>query len=141
MAARLRVGLIGANGAGKTTLLNSIIGMLPSRGGSVVLDGKSLTGQAAESIVRMGVAQIPERRQLFPSLTVEENLMLGAYHRARKLGRAGMRREIERMNDLFPRLRERRDQKAGTLSGGEQQMVAIARGLLSDPSVLLLDEP
>jgi branched-chain amino acid transport system ATP-binding protein len=128
--------VVGPNGAGKSTLLGTVAGWFPPRAGTVVLDGRDLTGLGAETVVRAGIGLVPERRQMFGELSVERNLELGAYIH----GGAG-KDELERVLTLFPRLRERRAQRAGTLSGGEQQMVAIARGLLADPRVLLLDEP
>jgi ABC-type branched-subunit amino acid transport system ATPase component len=128
--------VVGPNGAGKSTLLGTVAGWFPPRSGTVVLEGRDLTGLGAEQVVRAGISLVPERRQMFGELTVERNLELGAYIH----GGAGPA-ELERVLTLFPRLRERRTQRAGTLSGGEQQMVAIARGLLANPRVLLLDEP
>jgi branched-chain amino acid transport system ATP-binding protein len=132
------VALIGANGAGKTTTLRAISGLLPVRAGRIALGGERLDGRTSAEIVARGVAHVPEGRQLFPSLTVRDNLLLGA----RSAAARGRRREtLERVYDLFPRLREREGQVAGTLSGGEQQMCAIGRGLMARPTVLLLDEP
>lgn len=131
-----RVALVGPNGAGKSTLLGTVAGWFAPRSGTVLLDGRDLTGLGAETVVRAGIGLVPERRQMFGELSVERNLELGAYIH----GGAG-KDELERVLTLFPRLRERRAQRAGTLSGGEQQMVAIARGLLANPRVLLLDEP
>jgi branched-chain amino acid transport system ATP-binding protein len=132
------VTLIGANGAGKSTLLNTITGVVPATSGEVLLEGKPLTGMRADQIVRRGIAHVPEGRKIFPELTVEENLRAGAYILSSK---EKAREMTERNYALFPRLAERRRQEGGTLSGGEQQMLAIARGLMSDPEVLLLDEP
>jgi branched-chain amino acid transport system ATP-binding protein len=129
------VALIGGNGAGKTTTLRAITGLLPLRRGRVELAGQRLDGRAPAQVVAHGIAHVPEGRQLFPTMTVRENLELGARDRA---GRA---RELERVYALFPRLRERERQLAGTLSGGEQQMCAIGRGLMARPRLLLLDEP
>lgn len=134
------VTVIGPNGAGKSTLLRTISGLLPVRRGRILLNGVDRTGTPAEDMVRYGLAHIPERRQLFAEMTVEENLRLGAYTRYRR-SRQEVERDLERVFELFPILRERRRQQAGTLSGGEQQMVAIGRGLMSAPRVLLLDEP
>ena len=130
--------LIGANGAGKTTTLKGICGLLPLRGGSVHYDGVDVTGRPAFELVRKGLAMVPEGRGVFAALTIEENLAMGAYVRT---DREGVRADIERVFALFPRLRERRRQTAGTLSGGEQQMLAIARAMMSRPRMLLLDEP
>jgi branched-chain amino acid transport system ATP-binding protein len=131
------VTLLGANGAGKSTTLKTISGLLTPRGGQIELDGKPLAGVAPHEIVRLGVAHVPEGRRIFPRLTVLENLKTGAYTR-----RGGMIGEdIERVFALFPRLKERARQSAGTLSGGEQQMLAIGRGLMARPRLLLLDEP
>jgi branched-chain amino acid transport system ATP-binding protein len=132
------VALLGGNGAGKTTCLRVISGLLHPRAGKVRFLGKDITGHSPADIVDLGIAHCPEGRQLFPEMSVEENLWLGSY-----LPRARKRRSenLERMYHLFPRLAERRRQVAGTLSGGEQQMVAIARGMMSEPKLLLLDEP
>jgi branched-chain amino acid transport system ATP-binding protein len=132
------VALIGANGAGKTTTLKALAGMLAPSGGSVHFDGKSITRTPSHRLIRQGVALVPEGRGVFTRLTVEENLAMGAYIRD---DRAGVRADLERMFQLFPRLKERRAQVAGTLSGGEQQMLAIGRALMSRPRLLLLDEP
>jgi len=132
------VTLIGANGAGKTTTLRTISGLLHPRHGSIWLEGERLDGLPPEIIVRKGVGQSPEGRQIFPRLTVMENLEMGAYTRNDK---EGIRRDLEHVFGLFPRLAERRNQPGGTLSGGEQQMLAIGRALMSRPRVLLLDEP
>ena len=132
------VSLIGANGAGKTTLLRTISGLLTPRRGSIRFDGQELVRLGAHLIVRRGVSQVPEGRIVFPNLTVRDNLDLGAYIRN---DRAQVRADLERMYALFPRLRERERQRAGTLSGGEQQMLAIARALMSKPRLLLMDEP
>jgi branched-chain amino acid transport system ATP-binding protein len=132
------VALLGPNGAGKSTLLNSVSGLLRPRSGHIELDGRRVDGLAAHQRVSLGLAHVLERRRLFPHLTVRQNLLLGAYHPAAKPHRAETLRWVEAM---FPRLRERQDQLAHTLSGGEQQMVAIARGLMARPRVLLVDEP
>jgi len=130
------VTLLGPNGAGKTTTLRSICGMVRA-GGRIAFRGRDLTGLSTEKITRLGIAHVPEGRGTFPGLTVAENLKLGAYGR-----RDGdVRRDIERWYGIFPRLADRRDQPAGSLSGGEQQMLAVARALLSRPALLLLDEP
>lgn len=132
------VALIGANGAGKTTTLKALAGMIAPSGGSVHFEGKSITRTPSHKLIRQGVALVPEGRGVFTRLTVEENLAMGAYIRD---DRAGIRTDLERMFGLFPRLKERRAQVAGTLSGGEQQMLAIGRALMSRPRLLLLDEP
>jgi len=132
------VTLIGANGAGKTTTLRVISGLLRSRHGKVRFDGQEISRLPAHEIVMCGVSHVPEGRQLFPYMSVEENLALGAYI---PRVRPKLRAKIEEQFELFPRLKERRQQLAGTLSGGEQQMVAIARGLMAAPKLLLLDEP
>lgn len=135
------VSLIGANGAGKTTLLNSISGIVPPRQGRIALDGRETTHLATESIVGLGISQVPERRQVFGDLSVRDNLTLGAYLRLRRGEKPAVEQDVERVFELFPILKERQGQHAGTLSGGEQQMLAIARGLMAEPKVLLLDEP
>jgi len=132
------VALIGSNGAGKTTTLRAISGLLPLRGGRVELDGRPLSGLGSAAIVAAGVAHVPEGRQLFPTMTVLENLELGARTAE---GRARRADTLTRVCELFPRLAERRRQLAGTLSGGEQQMVAIGRALMARPRLLMLDEP
>lgn len=132
------VALIGANGAGKTTTLKALAGMIAPSGGSVHFEGNSITRTPSYKLIRQGVALVPEGRGVFTRLTVEENLAMGAYIRD---DRAGVRTDLERMFGLFPRLKERRAQVAGTLSGGEQQMLAIGRALMSRPRLLLLDEP
>ncbi len=132
------VTLIGANGAGKTTLLRSISGLVPARAGSVTFEGRAITKVPAHEIVALGLSQAPEGRMVFANLSVEDNLELGAYHRR---DRGAVREDRDAMYQLFPRLLERRRQLAGTLSGGEQQMLAIGRALMSKPRVLLLDEP
>lgn len=133
------VSLLGANGAGKSTTLKCISGALKAASGSITLDGATITSSSPERVVRAGLATVPETRDVFPDLTVAENLMLGAYIHRRD--RAGNRDNLERIHNLFPRLAEREHQAAGTLSGGEQQMLVIARALMSRPRVLLLDEP
>lgn len=133
------VSLLGANGAGKSSTIKCIAGALRASGGAITLEGRDITAASPEQVVRAGLATVPETRDVFPDLTVAENLMLGAYiHRQ---DQAGNRDNLERMHALFPRLSERSNQAAGTLSGGEQQMLVIARALMSRPSVLLLDEP
>ncbi len=130
--------LIGANGAGKSTTLMSISGVTPPRSGSVVFNGEEITRQTTERIVSLGITQVPEGRMIFPQLTVRENLMMGAYLRRDK---DGIARDVDHVYGLFPVLRERVGQMGGTLSGGEQQMLAIGRALMARPSLLLLDEP
>jgi branched-chain amino acid transport system ATP-binding protein len=132
------VALLGPNGAGKSTLLNSVSGLVPARTGRIEVDGRRVDGLPAHARVACGLAHVLERRRLFPHLTVRQNLLLGAYHPAAKPHRAESLAAVEA---LFPRLRERHEQLARTLSGGEQQMVAIARGLMSRPRLLLVDEP
>jgi branched-chain amino acid transport system ATP-binding protein len=129
--------LLGANGAGKTTTLRALCGMIRISG-AIELDGLAIAGRSTEDIVRLGVAHVPEGRGTFSRMTVEENLQLGAMTRS---GRAEIRRDIERVYGYFPRLSERRGQQAGTLSGGEQQMLAIGRALMLRPKLMLLDEP
>lgn len=136
------VTLIGANGAGKTTILNTISGVTPASGGELVFEKESLRELAPDRIVRLGISQVPEGRQVFKPLSVEDNLELGAYLRYRSgAGRGEIAGDKEEMYRLFPRLLERRKQAAGTMSGGEQQMLAIARALMARPRLLLLDEP
>ncbi len=130
--------LLGANGAGKTTLLRTISGLLTPRSGSIRMGGVELAGKEPHLIVRAGISQSPEGRQVFPNLTVRENLQLGAYSRS---DRAGIAADLDRVLTLWPRLGERMVQAAGTLSGGEQQMLAIGRAMMARPKVLLLDEP
>ncbi len=131
------VTLIGANGAGKSTILNTVSGLLRSKTGSIEFLGKPLAGVPAHKIVEQGIAHVPEGRRVFLSMTVEENLEMGAYTRPN----SGVADHLERVYEQFPRLKERRRQVAGTLSGGEQQMLAMGRGLMSDPKLLMLDEP
>lgn len=132
------VALIGANGAGKTTTLHAVSGLLKAAGGSIEFGGTDITKMPADQIVARGVIQVPEGRQVFAKLTIEENLRLGAYLQKDK---AKIKENYEKAMTLFPILRERRKQAAGTLSGGEQQMLAIGRALMGDPKLLLLDEP
>jgi len=132
------VTLLGANGAGKSTTLRSINGLNRPRQGSIRFDGRDITQTAPHQIVKRGIAQSPEGRRLFPRMSVTENLEMGAFQRR---DRAGIREDMDRVFDLFPRLKERRSQKAGTMSGGEQQMCAIGRALMARPKLLLLDEP
>ncbi|TFG84248.1 MAG: ABC transporter ATP-binding protein [Spirochaetales bacterium] len=132
------VTLIGANGAGKSTTLKAIVNLVKTTSGTIHWNGELLTGKLTKDIVRTGVVLSPEGRRVFPNLTVDENLALGAYSRNDKVGVASDR---ERVFVLFPRLKERMKQKAGTLSGGEQQMLAVARALMSKPKILMMDEP
>lgn len=132
------VTLIGANGAGKSTTLNAIVGLVKPSSGSIHLDDEPLTSLPTRAIVRRGVVLSPEGRRIFPNLTTEENLSLGAFART---DNAGVEADKRKMYQLFPRLEERRRQKAGTLSGGEQQMLAVARALMSRPKLLMMDEP
>jgi branched-chain amino acid transport system ATP-binding protein len=132
------VAVIGPNGAGKTTLLRVISKLIEVSGGEITMEGQRLNDLPAHRVIEQGIAHVPENRRLFPKLTVEENLRIGAYTGA---ARARFRERLEFVYGLFPRLRERRDQMAGTMSGGEQQMCAIGRGLMSGPKLLLLDEP
>jgi len=135
------VSVVGANGAGKSTLLRAISGLVRPTRGHVRFDGADVTGAPMHRIVQRGLVQVPEGRQLFPSLTVEENLLLGGFARAAWKGRGVLAPEMEHAYALFPRLAERRRQAAGTLSGGEQQMLAIGRALMARPRMLILDEP
>ena len=132
------VTLIGANGAGKSTTLRSINGLNRPRSGTISFQGTDITSTPADQVVKMGISQAPEGRRLFPRMTVIENLEMGAFQRK---DRAGIREDRDRVFELFPRLQERRHQKAGTMSGGEQQMCAIGRALMARPKLLLLDEP
>ena len=132
------VALIGANGAGKSTTLRAICGLVPLAAGSIHYQGQSLAGQPVHSMVRQGLVMVPEGRGIFPQLTIEENLYMGAYTRTDK---DGVAQDLEGVLTRFPRLAERRKQTAGTLSGGEQQMLAMGRAILSQPKLLLLDEP
>ncbi len=134
------VALIGPNGAGKSTLLGTLAGVFPPTAGSICLAGRDLTGRPAEEIVRAGLCLVPERRQIFNRLTVRENLILGGYHRYWR-DRGGVRADVARPLRIFPKLAEMVHRSGGHLSGGEQQMLAIGRGLMSRPRVLLLDEP
>ena len=132
------VGVIGPNGAGKTTLMRVISGLVPLRGGTMTFDGRSIGGLPPHRIVELGIAHVPENRRLFPRLTVEDNLRIGAFI---PQARAQFKQQLDRIYGMFPRLKERRDQAAGTLSGGEQQMCAIGRAMMSRPKLLLMDEP
>ncbi|MDP3082685.1 MAG: ABC transporter ATP-binding protein [Rubrivivax sp.] len=131
------VALLGSNGAGKSTLNNAVCGLLPARAGQVFFDGHDLTNAHYRRIVMAGLIQVPEGRRVFPNLSVRENLALGSFTRAR----AHRAANLERVFGIFPRLRERQAQLAGTMSGGEQQMLAIGRGLMAEPRLLILDEP
>lgn len=132
------VSVVGSNGSGKSTLLKAVSGLLKPEAGTVILDGEELSGKAAHEIVRHGVIMVPEGRHLFGHMTIMQNLMMGAYQVKDK---KEINRRMEMVHEVFPRLKEREKQLAGTLSGGEQQMVAIARGLMSKPRILMLDEP
>ena len=132
------VTLVGSNGAGKSTTLRTISGMVAPRMGKILLEGKDITGMKPHEVAAMGVGHVPEGRRIFPLLTVRENIEIGAWN---VKSMALINQRMEEMFNLFPRLRERVNQKGGTLSGGEQQMLAIARALMSDPHILLLDEP
>ena len=131
------VALLGSNGAGKSTLNNTLSGIVPSWSGSLRFDGRELTGASPRQVVQAGLIQVPEGRRIFPNLNVLENLELGCYARARERRAVN----LDKVLSIFPRLAERRAQKAGTLSGGEQQMLAIGRGLMAEPRLLILDEP
>ena len=130
--------MVGANGAGKTTTIRAISGMIPVTGGEVEFKGESIRGASSQRIVEMGIGHVPEGRALFPHMSIRDNLELGAYTRG---ARRHWRENLARVFSLFPRLKERERQMAGTLSGGEQQMCAIGRGLMSEPALLMLDEP
>ncbi len=130
--------LIGANGAGKTTTLSTIAGLVKAKSGKITYNGVDITNKPAHTINRMGIALVPEGRRIFPELTVYENLMMGAFNRKDK---EGIKQDLEWVFELFPRLKERLSQLGGTLSGGEQQMLAISRALMSRPKLLMMDEP
>ena len=130
------VTLIGANGAGKTTTMQSVVGLLPKRGGSVTFDGHDITQTPCHKIVRLGMTQVPEGRRIFLQMSVQENLEMGAY-----INKEVSQKDLEMVFNYFPRLKERRKQIAGTLSGGEQQMLAMSRALMSHPKLMMLDEP
>ena len=134
------VSLIGANGAGKTTTLMAVSGLAAKSGGSVSFAGEDITRERASRIVQRGICPVPEGRHIFPRMTVEENLVAGSFG-DRAISRVKVREKVEEMYDLFPRLKERKSQLGGTLSGGEQQMLAIARGLMFDPRLVMFDEP
>ncbi len=131
------VAVLGSNGAGKSTLNNTLSGLLRPSAGAIRFDGVEIAGVKPAAIVALGLIQVPEGRRVFPNLSVRENLEMGSYRR----GRAHRARNLDRVSTIFPRLRERMDQRAGTLSGGEQQMLAIGRGLMAEPRLLILDEP
>lgn len=133
------VALLGRNGAGKTSTLRALAGLMPLESGTITYDGAPITGLTAEERVRIGLALVPEGRGVFPGLTVRENLLLGAHHRRLRVSRAST--ELERAVETFPALTDRMSQKAGSLSGGEQQMLVIARAMMSQPRLLLVDEP
>jgi len=135
------VALIGANGAGKTTLLNTVSGLLHPRRGEIVFEERRITHLAPEDIVALGISHIPERRQIFVTMSVLDNLLLGAYHRWGRDKKTEIQNDLDFVFQVFPILKERQTQAGGTLSGGEQQMLAVARGLMSKPKLLLLDEP
>lgn len=132
------VTLIGANGAGKTTTMQSVMGLIPAKHGSVIYNGQEITKMPCHKIVHLGMAQVPEGRRVFQELTVYENLLMGAYSQTDK---AQIKKDIEDIYEKFPRLSERRSQIAGTLSGGEQQMLAMGRAMMCHPKLLMLDEP
>ena len=132
------VAVIGPNGAGKTTLMRVISGLIPARGGNMVMEGQDLTKTPPHEIITLGIAHVPENRRLFPRMSVEDNLRMGAYIPA---ARGKFEERLDFVYTLFPRMKERRNQLAGTMSGGEQQMCAIGRALMSEPKLLLLDEP
>ena len=132
------VTVVGANGAGKTTTLKTLCGIVEARSGHIEFDGQPINGKAAHEIVELGITMVPEGRQLFPFLTVEDNLLMGAYKRS---ARAQRQQRLDEVLQIFPRVQERLSQLAGSLSGGEQQMVAIARGMMAAPRLLILDEP
>ena len=132
------VTLIGANGAGKTTTMQSVIGLIPKKGGTVIYDGEDITKTPCHKIVHLGMSQVPEGRRIFQELTVYENLLMGAYYKKKD---EHFEEDLEKVYKRFPRLAERKNQIAGTLSGGEQQMLAMGRALMSRPKLLMLDEP
>jgi branched-chain amino acid transport system ATP-binding protein len=134
------VAVIGPNGAGKTTLLNTVSGLVPARNGQITFDGRPITNLSPERIVRLGISHVPERRQVFATMTVLDNLILGAYHHHRRHGKK-ISQDLEFVFEIFPRLKDREKQAAGTLSGGEQQMLALGRGWMAKPKLLLMDEP
>lgn len=135
------IALVGANGAGKTTLLNTISGLLPTKSGSILFNGAELIRKSAAQIVQAGISHVPEHRQVFGDMTVHDNLLLGAYQRYRKVGMKKVESDIDWVYRVFPRLKERREQYSRTMSGGEQQMLAIGRGMMARPKLMLFDEP
>ena len=135
------VAVIGPNGAGKTTLLNTISGVVPAQSGEIIFEGQPIAHLSTDKIVRLGISQVPERRQIFGTMSVLDNLILGAYHRYRRDGKAAIDRDLEFVFETFPRLKDRIKQEAGTMSGGEQQMLALGRAWMSKPKLLLMDEP
>lgn len=135
------VAIVGPNGAGKTTALNTICGVLPSRSGQIVFNGRDVSHKPPEALVKSGLIQVPEGRMLFSEMSVYDNLLLGAYSRSRAAKRADLAADLAKVYNHFPVLKDRTDQLAGTLSGGEQQMLAIGRALMGRPKMLLLDEP
>ncbi|MBA4374326.1 MAG: branched-chain amino acid ABC transporter ATP-binding protein [Thermodesulfovibrio sp.] len=135
------VALIGANGAGKTTLLSTISGLIRAGSGSIIYEGSEITNRNPDAIVKMGISHVPEGRHIFKTLTVEDNLLLGSYHRYSLKRSTLIKKDMEKMYSMFPILEKRNKQLAGTLSGGEQQMLAIGRALMAEPRLLILDEP
>jgi branched-chain amino acid transport system ATP-binding protein len=135
------VAVIGPNGAGKTTLMNTISGVVNARAGEIVFCGQSIANLRPEKIVRLGISHVPERRQVFGTMTVLDNLILGAYHRYRRSAKEEIDQDLEFVFEIFPRLKDRVHQAAGTLSGGEQQMLVLGRGWMAKPKLLLMDEP
>lgn len=135
------VALLGANGAGKTTTLRAVCGLLKPAAGNISFDGAKVAGLSAEKLVRMGITQVPEGRQIFGPLSIHDNLLLGAYTRMKSGGKASVHEDLDRIYDMFPILAEKRADRGGSLSGGQQQMLAMGRALMSRPRLLLLDEP
>lgn len=135
------VAVIGGNGAGKTTLLNTVSGVLHSRTGEILFEGQAITKLSADKVVHLGISQVPERRQIFSTLNVLDNLLLGAYLRHGREPKEEIRKDLDFVFEIFPILKDRQKQMGGTLSGGEQQMLALGRGLMAKPQLLLLDEP
>ncbi len=135
------IGLVGANGAGKSTMIKSITGLVHAKSGEIFFNGSKITKMDSASITRLGIATVPEGRRLFGPMTVEDNMSLGAYLRFKNEKKKDIQKDIEKIFELFPRLKERKKQTAGTLSGGEQQMLAIARALMAKPKAILMDEP
>ncbi len=135
------VAVIGPNGAGKTTLMNTISGLVTARDGKITFCGQTITSFSPEKVVRLGISHVPERRQVFGAMSVLDNLILGAYHRYRRQAKEEIDRDLEFVFEIFPRLWDRKSQAAGTLSGGEQQMLVLGRGWMARPKLLLMDEP